>query len=131
MLGMHRKRRTDKVSDALNEAASYVQVLRDRKVRSRLRAAIDHAAVAGSQVRRDVNRRGATSRLARDKKLHRNLNAMVRDLRGARDRMEAKRHHHVRNVLLLVGGTGVAATAVPSSRRWIADKMGVNGNGQP
>jgi ferric-dicitrate binding protein FerR (iron transport regulator) len=126
---MGRKRRTEKITDALNEAASFVHLLRDRKVRSRLRAAIDHAAVASGQVRRDVNRRGTTSRLAQDKKLHRNVRAMVRDLRGARDRMETKRRHRIRKMLLLLGGTGVAAAAVPSSRRWIVDKMGMNGNG--
>jgi hypothetical protein len=117
----------EKVSDALNEAASYVQLLRDNKVRSRLRAAIDHAAAASGQVRHDVNRRGATSRIAQDKKLHRNVRAMVRDLRGARDRIETKRRHRVRKMLLLIGSTGVAAAAVPSSRRWIVDKMGMNG----
>jgi hypothetical protein len=118
-----------KVSDVLHEAGSYARVMRDAKVRSRLRAAIDHGAVAGRHLRRDIDR-GPMTRLANDKTLHRNVRALVLDLKSARERMERKRHHRVRNVLLVLSGTGIVAAAIPSTRRWISEQAGVAGNGR-
>jgi hypothetical protein len=116
-----------KVSDALHEAGSYVHVMRDRKVRSRLRAAVEHATLASRQLQRDVDRAPMT-RLTHDKKLHRNVRALLLDLNGVRERMERKRHHRVRNVLLLLSGTGIAAAAIPSSRRWVAQRTEIGRN---
>jgi len=129
MLGIGHRTRMDRVKDVLKEASSYTEVMRDRKVQSRLRSAIDHGTVVTRRVRQDVGQADMTSRLTQDKKLRRNVRALVADLKGARDRIERKRRHRVRNALLLASGTGVVLAAIPSSRRWIANKMAMSENG--
>jgi hypothetical protein len=124
MLRLRRRSRMDKVRDVLDEASAFTHVMGDRRVRSHLRAAVHHGSVAGRQMRRDL-REGHVTGLANDRKLRRQVRAMLRDLKGAGERMRRKRQHRVRNALLLLSGTGAAAVAMPSSRRWFAAKMAV------
>lgn len=126
MLRLRRRSRMDKVRHVLDEASAYTRVVGDRRVRSHLRGAAHHAAIASQQVRRDVSE-GHVARLANDKKLHRQIRALLRDLRGAGESMQRKRRHRVRNALLLISGTGATAAAIPSSRRWVAAKVGSPG----
>lgn len=129
MVGIRHRTRMDKAKDVLKQASSYTELMRDRKVQSRFRSAIDHGMIVSDRVRRDVGRTDMTSRLTQDKKLRRNLRALVADVKGARERIERKRRHRVRNAILLASGTGVVLAAIPSSRRWIAVKMATSENG--
>jgi hypothetical protein len=130
MFGLTRKSRTEKVKDALREAASYTdELVRDRRLHSDIRSAIDHGAVVTERVRRDVGLSTTTSRLVRDRKLRKNLSSLLRDLDRAGERVRRRRVHRVRNALLMLGGTGVVLAAVPNTRRWVAGHVPAARNG--
>jgi hypothetical protein len=130
MFGLTRKSRMEKVRDALKEAASYTdELVRDRRLRSDIRSAIDHGAVVRERIRRDIGFSTTTSRLARDRKLRKNLSSLLHDLDRAGGRAQRKRGHRARNALLLLGGTGVALAVVPNTRRWVANHVPVSLNG--
>ena len=124
MIGLTRQSRIQKVKDALREAASYTdELIRDERLRSDVRSAFGHGAVATDRVRTDIGAANITSRLAADKKLRKNLRALLDDLESAGERVRGKRSHRVRNALLIVAGTGAAVVAVPNARRWVADHI--------
>jgi hypothetical protein len=125
MLGLTRKSRMERVKDALRDAISYTDELaRDERLRSDIRSAIGHGAEARDRVRADIADGRVTSRLAEDKKLRKNLRALLEDLESAGERARRKRTHRVRNALLIAAGTGAAVVAVPSARRWISSRNG-------
>jgi signal transduction protein with GAF and PtsI domain len=119
MFRLRRKTRTEKVTEALKEAASYTdRLVRDRRLRADLRAAVDHGALATLLVRRDVRSSRSASRLASDARLRKSLRAVVDDLESAAGRVRRKRKtHRVRNAFLIVGGTGAAVVAATQGRR--------------
>jgi hypothetical protein len=124
MIGLTRQSRMQKVKDALREAASYTdEIIRDERLRSDVRSAFGHGAVATDRVRADIGATNIASRLAADKKLRKNLRALLDDVESASERVQRKRTHRVRNVLLIVAGTGAAVVAVPNARRWVADRI--------
>jgi hypothetical protein len=124
MLGLTRQSRIEKVKDAVREAVSYTdELIRDERLRSHVRSAVDHGAVATERVRADIGAGNITSRLAADKKLRKNLRALIDDIDRANERVRRKRTHRVRNALLIVVGTGAAVAVVPNARRWVADRM--------
>jgi hypothetical protein len=132
MLGLRRKSRMDKVKRALQETASYADTrLYDKRLRSDMRSAYEHSSMAADRVRRDVAAAQITSRLVQDKILRRNLWALLDDLESARERVQRKRRHRVRNALLLVSGSGVVLAAIPGTRHWIADHTRVSEDGEP
>jgi uncharacterized NAD-dependent epimerase/dehydratase family protein len=132
MLGLRRQSRTNKVKDALIQAASYGDELaRDGRLRSDIRSAVGHGVAVTDRVRQDVSAARITSRLARDRKLRRNLRALLDDLESATERVQRRRSHRVRNMLLLLGGTGVVVAAVPDTRRWIANLASSQNGGPP
>lgn len=124
MLGMRRKDRMDRVTEALGDAIAFTdEVVRDRRLRSDLRAAIDHGQRVGMRVREGFAEEALTSRLASDKKLRKNLRALVEDLESARSQVRRKRTHRVRNAFLVLAGTSAAVALVPSARQWIAERL--------
>lgn len=130
MLGLTRQSRMEKAKDALREAVSYTDgLMRDERLRSHVRSAVDHGAVATERVRADIGAGNITSRLAADKKLRKNLRALIDDIDRANDRLRRKRTHRVRNALVIVAGTGVAVAVVPNARRWVAEHMPASRNG--
>ena len=130
MLGRTRQTRTEKVKDALREAASYTDaVIRDEKLHSHVRSAVDHGALATNRVRAEIGAANFTSRLAADKKLRKHLRALLDDLDRASGRMRRRQSHRVRNALLLAAGTGAAVAAVPNTRRWIVKHAPASRNG--
>ncbi len=130
MLGIRRQNRMEKVKEALKEAASYSdERVHDRRLRLNIQAAVAHGTAAATRVRRDVGAARMTSRMAHDKKLRRDLRALLHDLDGALGRLRNKRRHRVRNALLLVSGTGVAVAATPSARRWIGNRTSMSDDG--
>lgn len=132
MLRLRRKTRTEKMAEALKEAAAYTERLaHDRRLRSDLRSAMAHGALATMLVRRDVRSSRGASRLAADARLRKSLRALVDDMASATDRVRPRRKtHRVRNVLLVVGGTGAAVAAATKGRRWVSSS-GTSGAGAP
>jgi hypothetical protein len=121
MLGMARRSRTEKVKNALGEAISYTdELIRDERLRAHVRAAVGHGAQATGRVRGDFEAGNVASRLAADKKLRKNIRALLDDLDSAGDRLRRKRRHRARNAVLIVAGTGAAIAVIPNVRRWIA-----------
>jgi hypothetical protein len=118
MIGL-RKSRMERVKEALKAASSYTDVMvHDERLRSDMRSAVGHGAIATDRMRQDSGLSGLGARLATDRKLHKNLRSMLHDLDSAGRRVRRKRDHRVRNALLIIGGSGVALAAVPNARRW-------------
>jgi hypothetical protein len=121
MLTLKRPNRMDKTKESLREVLSYTdRVMRDEALRADLLAAIGHGAELGDRVKNDVDADGITKRLANDKKLRKQVRAVVDDLESAGERLRQRRSHRVRNVILILAGAGAAAAMIPSVRRWFA-----------
>ena len=114
--------RTTKVRENVATGAEVTaELARDEKFRRRLLSAIGHAEAARQRAARNVGLVAAGRRLAADSELRRELRDAIEDLRQASARIQKKRSHRVRNVLLLSAAAGGALAAVlPQSRRWIA-----------
>ena len=98
--------------DAAEELTSYGgDVLQDEKARRRLVAAVTAGLAARQRAKRQTGVWGLLRRLAEDPVLRANAVTMLVSLQQARQRVERRRSHKVRNVLLILGGAG-AATAV-------------------
>ena len=109
----------ERVRDALREAVDYTDdLVQDKRLRSDVRSAVGHGALATKRIRQDGN---FSSRLAADKKLRKHLQALLDDIERVGDRVRRKRSHRVRNTLLIVAGSGAVVAAVPA-RRWVVDR---------
>jgi hypothetical protein len=110
----------DKARQTMREVAKYAQeVARDEQLRADVSSALSHGSKAGDRLKKDVEAGGIYSRLAADRKLRRNLRAMLDDLDSASDRVRRKKSHRFRNfVLMLLGAIGAAAAFV-KIRSWI------------
>jgi hypothetical protein len=97
-----------------------VWAAQDKRLRADLSAALAHGSKASNRVKKDIAAGGAYESLAADKKLRRNLRAMLDDLDAASDRLRRKRSHRVRNAVLVLAGAMAAALALPKIRSWIA-----------
>ena len=119
MFGRTRQSRREKLRDALREAVVYTDdLVQDKRLRSHVRSAVDHGALATKRLHHDGN---FNSRLAADKKLRKHLQALLDDIERVGDRVRRKRSHRVRNALLIVAGSGAVVAAVPA-RRWVVDR---------
>ena len=121
MLGLTRDTQMDKARKTLRNVVSYVEdVTGDERLRADVRDAAVHGAKASERVRKDLDGDGITSRLADDKKLRKNLRAMLDDLDSAAERMRGKKSHRTRNILVLFGA---AAAAFLVARLWLSGRM--------
>ena len=84
---------------------------KDKKFRKELMSAISHGTVAQKRAARKVGFFAAMMRLGNDPKIRREVNKMVSSLDKAWTRVEKKRSHKLRNVLILLGIGGAAAAA--------------------
>jgi uncharacterized membrane protein len=118
--------RTTKVRENVATGAEVTaELARDEKFRRRLLSAIGHAEAARQRAASNVGLLAAGRRLATDSELRRELRDAIEDLRQASARIQKKRSHRLRNVLLLSAAAGGALAAVlPQSRRWIAKNVG-------
>jgi hypothetical protein len=117
MLGITKESRTEKAKRTTHDVVSYLQeIVRDERLRADVRAAIDHGAVVSNRVKKAIQPDGMTTRLAADRKLRKNLRAMLDDLDDAGDRMRRKKTHRVRNVLVMLVGGVAALLALPKIR---------------
>jgi hypothetical protein len=123
MLSLTRETQLDKAKKTLREVVSYAdQVARDERLRADIRSAAGHGAKASERVKKDLDGGGISTRLAADKKLRRNLRAMLDDLDSASDRVRRRNSHRVRNVLLVLVGAAAVLVAVPKIRLWLSDQ---------
>jgi hypothetical protein len=114
-----KKSRTQRVKEALREAVSYTdELIRDERLRSDVRSAVRHGAVATQRVRRASGFSGLTARLAADRELRENLRSLLDDVDSAGGRIRRPARHRMRTALVIVGGSGAILAAVPSARRW-------------
>ena len=121
MLGLTRETQMDKAKKTLRNVVSYVEdVTADERLRADVRDAAVHGAKASERVRKDLDGDGITSRLADDKKLRKNLRAMLDDLDSAADRVRGKKRHRTRNILVLFGAI---AAAFLVARLWLSGRL--------
>ena len=121
MLGLTRETQVDKARRTLRNVVSYVEdVTGDERLRADVRDAAIHGAKATERVRKDLDGDGITSRLADDKKLRKNLRAMLDDLDSAADRVRGKKRHRTRNILVLFGAI---AAAFLVARLWLWGRL--------
>jgi uncharacterized membrane protein len=127
-MGMFGTSKTKALKDNVANAADLASALaRDEKFRKQLLSGIRHGEVARRRARRRIGFFAAAQRLSADQKLRRELRKMVNSLDKAWTRVEKKRSHRVRNVLIVVGAGGAAvAAAMPQWRRAL---FGVAGRG--
>ena len=115
--------RTEKAKRTTQDLVSYLQeIVRDERLRADMRAAIDHGAEASNRVKKAIEADGMTTRLASDRKLRRNLRAMLDDLDDAGGRMRRKKTHRVRNFLVVLAGGVAAVLAFPKIRPWFTER---------
>ena len=116
------------VADAAAELTSYGgDVVADEKLRQRLLAALAAGVGAQQRAKQQAGVTGMVRRLARDPVLRAQLTEMVKQLQGARRRVDRRRRsHRLRNSLVLLAGFGAASAvvAVPSVRGRILAVVG-------
>jgi hypothetical protein len=123
MLGRTKESRRDKATNKVRDVVKYAQeVAQDERLRADFRAALDHGAKASNRITKDIGASSSYSRLVADKKLRKNLRAMLDDLDDAGSRMRRGRSHRVRNALLVLAGTVGAALAFPRVRPWLDEQ---------
>ena len=120
--------RRSKATVAKEKAASgtdlAVTLAQDKKFRQELMSAIGHGAGARRRVARQIGLMAVVSRLAADKELRRQLRQMIRNVQTAWTRVEKKRSHRLRNLLIVLGLGGVAASAAaPPVRRSVSRRL--------
>jgi hypothetical protein len=119
-----RKTRTENVTDALKTALSYTdELIRDTRLRSDIRSAVRHGAIAAHRMREDTSFPRLTSRLAADRELRKNLRSLLDDVDSAGGRVRHRTSHRFRNALLMVGVTGAIFAVVPNTRRWAMERL--------
>ncbi len=114
----------DKAKRTMRDVAKYVQeVAEDERLRSDVGAALAHGSKAGDRLKKDIAAGGGIySRLASDKKLQKNVRAMLDDLDAASNRLRPKKSHRIRNFVLLLAGAVAAALAFPKIRPWLTKR---------
>jgi uncharacterized membrane protein len=111
------------VKDSAVTATEFASALaKDKKFRKELISAISHGAVAKRRAARKIGVFAAMTRLSDDPKLGRELRKMVDGFDKAWSRVEKKRSHKLRNVLIVLG-VGGAAAAAAASRKEVRDKV--------
>jgi hypothetical protein len=123
MLSRSKESQMDKATSKVRDAVKYAQeVARDEQLRADFRAALDHGSKASDRLKKDIRAGSSYSRLVADKKLRKNLRAMLDDLDDAGSRMRRGRSHRVRNALLVFAGAVGAALAFPRVRPWLEEQ---------
>ncbi len=131
MLGIKRQTQMERVKTAVREAVAYIdEVAGDERLRGDLRSAMNHGDEARTRIRKDVAGDTIATRLANDRKLRKKVHAMLDDLESAGDRLRRRERHRLRNGLLVLGGIGAVAAAIPNVRRWISDRTSARIDGK-
>jgi uncharacterized membrane protein len=129
---MFERSRTAKLKDNAASASEFAAALaKDKKFRKELLSAISHGTLAQRRAARKVGFYAAMLRLKNDPKLRREVNRMVSSLDKAWSRVEKKRSHKLRNVLIVVGlgGAAAAAASKPAVRNKVTGAVPKVGGG--
>lgn len=123
MLTRSKDRQIDKAKRTLQDIVRHAQqVAGDERLRADVGAALAHGSKATDQLRKDIQAGGGIySRLAADKKLRKNLRAMLDDLDAASNRVRRK-SHRLRNFVLMLAGVAAGAVALPKIRARLAER---------
>ena len=125
-----RNGRRQAVMDAAEELTSYGgDVLEDEKARRRLITAVTAGLTARQRAKRQTGVSGLLRRLGEDPVLRASALTALVSLQQARRRIERRRSHKVRNILLLLSGAGAATAvvAVPAVRKHVLGLFGTEG----
>ena len=122
---MFTRSRTTALRENAASASEFASSLaKDKKFRKELLSAISHGTIAQRRASRKLGFVAAVTRLGTDPKLKRELNKMVGSLDKVWSRVEKKRSHKLRNVILIVGiGGGAVAAAMPKVRNRLNGKL--------
>ena len=119
----------DKAKRTLQDIVRHAQqVAGDERLRADVGAALAHGSKATDQLKKDIQAGGIYSRLAADKKLRKNLRAMLDDLDAASNRVRRK-SHRLRNVVLMLAGVVASAVAFPKIRARLTERTEDFGTG--
>jgi tetrahydromethanopterin S-methyltransferase subunit F len=128
VLTRSRDTQMDKAKRTVNDVARYVQeVAQDERLRANVSSALAHGSKAGERLQKGIDAGGISHKLASDRKLRRNLRAMLDDLDEASDRVRRKQSHRLRNFLLMLAGVVGVAVALPKIRPLLAKRTDVFG----
>lgn len=128
MLGL-RESRTKKAKDMLSDALTYADdLVRDERMRSDLRSALDHGLAASRRLRTDTGLAGLTERLESDKTLKKNVRSMLDDLDRAAGRARRRTSHRMRNSILVLAGAAMAVVGILRGRRWVEGHSSTTSN---
>jgi uncharacterized membrane protein len=117
-------------ADALDGISPYANRLaHDETFRRRLVAALGAGLAAQERARRHAGLVGLASRIGSDPVLRAQVAEAIVQLRKAKGRVERKQSHKTRNVLLVLGGAGVATAALPRLRRMVNRPRAAVGDG--
>ena len=120
----------DKARRTMQEVVRHAQdVAGDERLRADLSAALAHGSRATDQLKKGIQAGGIHSRLAADKKLRKNLRAMLDDLDAASNRVRMKKSHRLRNFVLMLAGVVVGAVAFPKIRARLTERTEDFGTG--
>lgn len=117
----------DRVSDATDNVKPFVErALRDEKLREDVQGAFAVARKVYDELTGAKDAGKAASKLAGDKKLHRDLREAIEDLRDAAQRLQGKQQRKRRGGRrLLIGGIALGVllnpATGPQTRRWLKD----------
>ena len=119
----------DKAKRTLQDIVRHAQqVVGDERLRADVGAALAHGSKATDQLKKDIQAGGIYSRLAADKKLRKNLRAMLDDLDAASNRVRRK-SHRLRNFVLVLAGVVASAVAFPKIRARLTERTEDFGTG--
>ena len=123
MLSRNKDSQMNKAAKMMRDVVQYArETAQDEQLRADFRAALNHGSKASDRVKKDIRAGSISTRLAADKKLRKNLRAMLDDLDHAGGRIRRGRSHRVRNALVVVAGAVAAALAFPRVRPWIEEQ---------
>ncbi len=122
MLTRSKNTQMDKAKRTLQDIVRHAQqVAGDERLRADVGAALAHGSKATDQLKKDIQAGGIYSRLAADKKLRKNLRAMLDDLDAAGNRVRRK-SHRLRNLVLMLAGVVASAVAFPKIRARLTER---------
>jgi uncharacterized membrane protein len=118
-----KRTKTQALKDNAASATELASALvKDQKFRKELVSAVGHGVVARRRAARRIGFIAAVTRLSNDPKIKGELRKMSNSLDKAWGRVEKKRSHKLRNVILVTGVGGVVAF-VPQIRRFVIQQF--------
>jgi hypothetical protein len=122
LLTRTRDSQMDRAKRTVRDVAKYAEeIAKDERLRADVSAALAHGSKVGDRLKEDIGAGGAYTRLAGDKKLRKNLRALLDDLDAASDRVRRKKSHRIRNVALMLVGALATTLALPKIRQRLTE----------